>query len=409
MKTKQVAIIIPIYNLWKKMTLPCLESLAQHTQLEQVHVYLIDNASSDVGTKQILRVGKSLFGDRFTHYRFEENKGFAIACNYGAKLAGQNGVEFILLLNNDTLVTPNWLPPLLDALEEPKIGAVGPLLLYPKSRKVQHCGVVVDVFGGVEHLYSHFPANHPFVLKKRYLHYITGAVFLIKTKLFFEVGMLCEEFLNGFEDIDLCHRITNKGYLFRVVSESVVYHFEGQSAGRYDTNHQNSELFTLRNNKLPPDSHSIAKKDGYIPSLTKELRYYIALPREKANTYTEGISSRFSLEACEKLLEKEPLWVAGYKMLAEDYDKQNMGVDACKMIKLALRFCPSAENYSQAISLLYKYQQNKEAKRLELIWGNIVAVADNINYQKKLEQYFHALSKHDSIYQDIYDSRLQNI
>lgn len=391
------------------MTLPCLESLAQHTQLEQVHIYLIDNASSDVDKEQILQAGKSLFADKFTYHRFKKNKGFAVACNYGAKLACQNGDEFMFLLNNDTLVTQNWLPPLLEALEDPKLGAVGPLLLYPESQKVQHCGVVVDVFGYVHHLYSHFPANHPLVLKKRYLHHITGAAFLIKTKLFVEVGMLCEKYLNGFEDIDLCCCITKKGCLVRVVPESVVYHFESQSLGRHDAILENSKLFFLRNPGWNPDSHAIAKRDGYIPSLTKESRYYIALSREKANTYTEGISAHFSPESCKKLLEKEPLWIEGYKMLAEYYDKQNMGDDACKMLELALHFCPSAENYSQAIFLFHKYQKNEQVVSLEKALDKIIKNAHNVNIHKYLEEHFYKLSQRDSIYQDIYDSRLQNI
>ena len=409
MKKKQVAVIIPIYNLWKEMTVPCLTSLAEHTQLDQIHIYLIDNASSDISAEEIINCGKNLFADKFTYHRFEKNKGFAIACNMGARLACDNGDEFIFLLNNDTLLTPNWLDPLLLAMEEPKIGAVGPLLLFPHTKRVQHAGVSMSPLGGMRHIYCDFPAQHPLVLKKRDLRYITGAAFLIKTDLFIELGMLCEEYVNGLEDMDLCCQIINKGYSLRIVPESIIYHYESQSIGRSDADNKNFEIYSSRHSTRVYDDPFIAKKDGYIPSLTKELQYYLALPREKSNQYTKSLVSYFSSQSCEKLLEKEPLWIEGYEMLAKHYDEQEMGHEACVMRERAVHFCPSVENIRRAVSSLLKYGRIERAKHFQDLADAITLKMNDAHSQEQLAKHFAKLAQSDAIYQGIYESCLQDI
>jgi GT2 family glycosyltransferase len=91
--------------------------------------------------------------------RNERNRNFGPACNQGAA-AGQ--AEFVLFLNNDTLLTPGWTDPLLAAFrEDPTLGAAGPLLVYPNSRRVQHPGIAFAPPLACEHLYEQFPASHP--------------------------------------------------------------------------------------------------------------------------------------------------------------------------------------------------------------------------------------------------------
>ena len=162
-----IGIVIPVWNLWEKMTFPCLQSLVKHTQLADIHVYLVDNASTDKTATHAEKMGRSLFGEgHFTYIRNQENLGFAVACNQGAEEARKDGHEYILFLNNDTVVTRNWLPPLVKALDNPRVGMVGPLLLFPNGT-VQHCGVTVTPIQQVGHIYSDFQPTHPAVLRKR--------------------------------------------------------------------------------------------------------------------------------------------------------------------------------------------------------------------------------------------------
>ena len=212
-----VGIVIPVWNLWEKMTLPCLMSLVKYTNIQDIHVYLVDNASTDETCTHAEKMGQSLFGkEHFTYIKNSENMGFAIACNQGAKEAQKDGHEFILFLNNDTIVTENWLPPLVNALDNSRVGMAGPLLLYPDNT-VQHCGVVISPFLKMNHIYGTFPKEHYIISKNRKFRAITGAVLLCRIQEFFDYGMFYEEYKNGMEDIDLCYSYVEHGQLQQVI------------------------------------------------------------------------------------------------------------------------------------------------------------------------------------------------
>lgn len=401
MSFNRVAVIIPIYNLWKEMTVPCLEALARETEKNAIHLYIIDNASSYITPEEILKFGKSLFDNAFSYVRLEKNFGFAVACNHGAKLAAQNLDPFILLLNNDTIVTKNWLPPLLHAFEDSAIGACGPLLLFPHTNRVQHVGVSQNPLGESEHLYLNFPAKHPLVQKERYLNYITGAAFLIRSKTFFKLGMLCEEYLNGYEDLDICSLLRENGYFLKVVPESIVYHYESQTQGRRDADTQNVQTFTRRNKKLPFDDPIITSEDGYVPSLTKELQYYVALKEEKRRAFTGSMQEGFNPKLCEKLLEKEHLWIDGYHMLATYYEKENRIAEASFLLELAVNFCPKAENYLYLIDFYKKYQQNDAAQKVQNVLNRIFEKSKSQVYQDFVAHRLSTLSFRGPVYAGI--------
>ena len=128
------AVIIPVFNNWG-LTRDCLDSLREHTPGDNFEVVVVDNGSVDAGRTELEPLGNSLFPGRFTVVRFEENRNFGPACNAGAHTAT---ASLLFFLNNDTVLTPGWAEPLLDALRaDDSLGAVGPLLLYPDNT-VQH-------------------------------------------------------------------------------------------------------------------------------------------------------------------------------------------------------------------------------------------------------------------------------
>ena len=135
--TPTVSIIIPVRNQWK-LTEACLRSLAEHTPQDDIQILVMDNGSTDDTSTQCAPLGAALFGSRFRHIPLGHNRNFGPACNEGAHAAD---ADYLFFLNNDTLLTAGWLPPLLDAFaRQPDLGATGPLLLYPDGR-VQHAGV----------------------------------------------------------------------------------------------------------------------------------------------------------------------------------------------------------------------------------------------------------------------------
>ncbi len=363
----KAGIIIPVYNLWKEMTLPCLLSIKEHTDLSDVYIYVIDNASQDVSSSEIMQAGTGILGEHFQYIRNDENKGFAIACNQGAELAREQGCDVLLFLNNDTKVTKNWLPPLIKELDNPKIGLVGPLLLYPDNT-VQHCGIIYDLNGHIGHIYKNFPYSHRVIGKHSIFQAITGAALLARTKEFFSFGKFCEEFVNGFEDLDLCFQYGKAGCLCKVVHESIVYHYESKTAGRLnpELGKHNRALLFERNKNLKPYAHIHYELDGYVPALTNDYFFYVRLNEEDRKTKQQKIQSAYSDKLCMKMLREEPYWHEGYFLLFDSLYKQQQYEEALACCNAALSFRYFFdEMYDRQMECYKKILKTQEAKEIE--------------------------------------------
>lgn len=361
------AIVIPVWNLWERFTLPCLQSLARHTDIADIHVYLVDNASTDATPDDAEKQGKLLFGQNFTYIKNSQNLGFAIACNQGAKQARQDGHNYVLFLNNDTVLTQNWLPPLLKAMENPRVGMVGPLLLYPDGT-VQHCGVVFTPLQKVKHIYAYFQPDHYAVIKKRKFRVITGAVLLCRTEQFFAFGGFYEGYKNGMEDVDLCYSFVEQGLMQQVVPESIVYHYTSQTPGRLDPEMgaHNARLLHDRKKDIVFDAHLYYAQDGYVPALTSDCIFYGRLKEEKRREFNKTVLSDYSDGLCLEYLKKEPFWHDGYQFIIDSYIRQNRAAEAVPFCQRAISACFSRHNmekYVYVASLLNDEKTYAEIKQ----------------------------------------------
>ena len=310
-----VSIIIPVCNVWDK-TLACLRSLGQYTKGHSIEIIVVDNHSTDATSTELTPLGASLFGQVFRTLRMAENLGFAKACNAGAAAAS---APLLYFLNNDTVVTPNWLGPQLVALDAPEVGAVGPLLLYPDNT-VQHCGIYVTPFGEVGHLYEQLPASFAAARRPHTLQAITAAAMLLRARDFWDCGGFHEGYVNGFEDVDLCLSLGRKGLGMRVEPRSIVWHHASQTPGRFLQASANSALLTQRQGQwLIPDMHALAASDGYELHIGPTLSTWLALPDRRQAELTAAAKARPALleDVCRRLLEREPLWRQGWLLLTQ--------------------------------------------------------------------------------------------
>jgi GT2 family glycosyltransferase len=255
------AVVIPTFN-GAHLLRTCLESLFAHPpQRCEMEVIVVDDASRD-GTVERFR-NHELPMQVVAH---EENQGFAISCNDGAAAAGD--VDFVVFLNNDTVALPGWLDALVDSLiEDPEVGAVGSKLLFPDG-KVQHAGVMISQDRWPRHLYAGFPGDHPAVDRSRLVAAVTGACLMIRRETFEALDGFDTAYVNGYEDVDLCLRLGERGEAIRYCAESVLYHLE--SVTRWDdsqTEHveHNSMLFAERwHDKIEPDDFAHYLADGLV-------------------------------------------------------------------------------------------------------------------------------------------------
>lgn len=343
-----LAVVIPVYDQWG-FTRDCLTSLAEHLGplAPRVAVRLVDNGSTDETVTELEPLGSALFGERFTRIRNEENRNFGPACNQGAAAGTELGAPYLLFLNNDTLTTSGWLPPLLAAFQEvPDLGACSPLLLFPDTRRVQHCGIAFSPTLATEHLYSQFPPEHPAVRRPRDVAALTGAAFLVPTALFQEIGGFHEGYVNGSEDMELSCRLRRLGKRLRSIPQSVVLHATSQSEGRFDADDANAELLRARcSGCFRPDLHRHGAEDGYVLKLNPCLTSYLALPAAREAELAARLPATSEIGAIWTLLNEEPLFEPGYAPLANALSQAGEHVDACFVRFLAASFFPLPVHY----------------------------------------------------------------
>jgi GT2 family glycosyltransferase/ADP-heptose:LPS heptosyltransferase/Tfp pilus assembly protein PilF len=237
-KTFDCSIIIPVFNK-VELTQQCLTHLAEVTDTPSYEVIVVDNCSSD-GTAEFLA---SLSGD-IQVITNNENRGFAKACNQGARAAKGKHLVF---LNNDTIPRAGWLSALVEEIElHESVGVVGSKLLYPDDT-IQHAGVVISrLYRTPYHLFQGVSGSFPAVNTRREFQAVTAACMLVRKETFESVSGFDEGFVNGFEDVDLCLKTRQIGKKVIYQPKSCLYHLESQTPGRKDHDRENAKRFIAR-------------------------------------------------------------------------------------------------------------------------------------------------------------------
>ena len=218
----RVSIIIPVYNKIE-YTAACLRSLAEHAGAAAFEVIVVDDCSSDATAERLAQIA----GIRAM--RNEHNLGFIGSCNAGAQHA--HG-EFLLFLNNDTVVTAGWLEALLRcAEEEPQAGLIGAKLVYPDGR-LQEAGGIVFADGSGWNYGRFDDPNDPRYSFRREADYCSGAAIALRRELFRELGGFDTRYAPAYyEDTDLAFAVRAAGKKVLYEPRSVVVHFEGITSG----------------------------------------------------------------------------------------------------------------------------------------------------------------------------------
>jgi GT2 family glycosyltransferase len=377
----RVSVVIPVLDQWS-LTERCLRTLAQHAP-DSLEVIVVDNASTDETQASCPTLGRALFGQRFTYLRQEANLNFGPASNLGA--ASARG-EYLFLLNNDTELSPGWLPPLLKALDNPKIGAAGPRLLYPDGR-AQHVGTAFSPQLTPTHLFEHFPGDHPVVLARRRCQAITAAAMLVPAAIFRDMGGFFEGFRNGSEDLDLCARIRARGLQLAVCPDSVVIHHTSRSAGRFDHDDANADLLRQRQaGAFAPDLHLFARQAGYSLRLTPWLAPFLAGPGLSVTAHEAKDSEILREKLC-----SEPLWKEGYGLLAAAASEGGDHALALECMFLQSHFFPDIEHYRQLHTLAATLGRDSLA---EDVARKIQVIEARLADRQKLRSTAQALAAH---------------
>ena len=273
MSAPKISIIIPVFNQ-AALTRQCLETILAGVHALacspdnpacgiglqrglQPEVIVVNDASTDGTAKMLAAVG-----DQIKVVTHKKNSGFAKSCNDGAKAARG---KLLVFLNNDTIPQCGWLAALVRYAEKnPKAAVVGAKLLYPNDT-IQHAGVIICQDGYPRHIYTGFPADHPAVNQSRKFQIVTAATMLVRKNIFTAARGFDTKFRNGFEDIDLCLRLGERGHEIHYCADSVVQHLESVSPNRFKHDHHNVTRYRQRwLAKVQPDDLKFFLADGLL-------------------------------------------------------------------------------------------------------------------------------------------------
>ncbi len=238
--TPRISVITPLFNcldLTRAMVEGLRRSIPRRIAYE---IILVDDGSTD-GTRNWL----ATLGEPFRIVLNERNLGFGAATNRGAAVARG---RILALLNNDLVLGRGWLDPMLSALESlgPRVGFVGNIQVNAATREVDHAGIYFNRKCKPEH-----DRREPSLVSRvfgpiREAPAVTGACVLVRADAWRRFGGFDEAFVNGCEDVDLCLRMRDAGFINAVALRSRVLHHVSASPGRKLHDEENTRRLFLR-------------------------------------------------------------------------------------------------------------------------------------------------------------------
>ena len=223
----KVSIIIPTKDA-PEVLQKCLSSLFEKTKYPNFEVVCVDNGTSNVRALHLMRtypVKRLLFPGRFN---------FSKANNLGVLKASG---EYLVFMNNDIeVIGENWIEEMLYYAQQPDVGAVGAMLLYP-DRTIQHAGVVLGCRGTADHVLRFAPADSDgyagSLACAREVSAVTAACMMMKRENFESIGGFNEHYFTAYQDTDLCLTLRALGKRNVMAPRAVLFHLESKSRGSY--------------------------------------------------------------------------------------------------------------------------------------------------------------------------------
>ena len=238
--TPRLSVVTPLFNCLAHTQAMVASLRATLPSRCAYEVVLVDDGSTD-GTRAWL----AGLGPPFRVVLNEGNLGFGAATNRGAAAARGRILAF---LNNDLVLRPGWLEPMLAVLQAlgPRAGVVGNVQMNAATLEVDHAGMIVSHKGKPEHDRRDSGPLRSGLFPIREAFAVTGACTLVRRETWQRLGGFDESYFNGCEDIDLCLRARAAGLVNAVALRSRVLHHISASPGRKRRDEENTRRLVLR-------------------------------------------------------------------------------------------------------------------------------------------------------------------
>ncbi len=267
-----VSIIVPTRDQLP-MLLRCVTSLLEKTRYPNYELLIVDNNSETPEALAWLDGVARMDASKVRVLRYPHPFNYSAINNMAAREAQG---EYLVLLNNDTaIVQEDWLENLLNHGQRPEVGIVGAKLFYPDGR-IQHAGVVLGLRGPSEHPFCGLPGDDAGYMQRLQVDQnysaVTAACLLIRKSVYDEVGGLDEQaFKVSYNDVDLCLKVREAGYLTVWTPHARVIHEGSVSQKAIDPGVQEAKLkrFTAEQDAMYAKwLPLIARDPAYNPNLS---------------------------------------------------------------------------------------------------------------------------------------------
>lgn len=244
------AVVILSYNSlkWHRLFLPAIVAAGEGVY----DIFIIDHASTEPIQDYIHQAFPTV-----NYIRLNENHGFAWGYAEGLKMIN---AKYYVFLSSDFEVTPNWLQPLQEKLDNNlSLAACQPKIRYYKEKeKFEYAGAAggfMDKWGYLfcrGRIFDTLEVDAGQYDDDVEVFWASGGCFMVRADIYHQLGGLDSDFGSHMEEVDLCWRMKNAGYKIAYVHNSIVYHVGGSiisygSPAKTFYNFRNSYFIFMKN------------------------------------------------------------------------------------------------------------------------------------------------------------------
>jgi GT2 family glycosyltransferase len=215
----RIFVVVLNYNktlLTEQCINSCLTLKSKH------EIILVDNCSTDKSYRQI-----KVDNPEVVLLENQENLGYAGGNNVGIRYALEHDADYILVLNNDTIVPSNLLEVLKSEIEKDKtIGAISPVIFCQNGKDIWYAGAEINYSNGDT---THINKLNHFYTSVLETDYVSGCAMMISAEKIRKIGLFNERYFLMYEEVDWCLRARDAGLKCVVTNKTSITHFVSSS------------------------------------------------------------------------------------------------------------------------------------------------------------------------------------